>query len=134
MTAKTKGVLNGFLDRGARLEGTLVFDDMFRIDGALKGSVVSEHELVIGDAGEVDGEIRVGRLAVSGTVRGVVYAKERIEVHAGAKVYAELHTPTLTVEEGATIQGPVETGPQLVAAPRAVELKDASKDAKKAVS
>ena len=47
MTAKTKGVLNGFLDRGARVEGTLVFDDVFRIDGALKGSIVSEHELDI---------------------------------------------------------------------------------------
>lgn len=107
------GVLNGFLDKGALIEGTLTFDDTFRIDGVLKGAVVTDHELVIGEGGAVEGEIHVGRLAVSGTVRGVVFATERIEVHAGAQIQAELHTPALTVEEGAVIQGPVETGPHV---------------------
>ena len=111
------GVLNGFLDKGAMVEGTLTFDDTFRIDGILKGNVVSEHELVIGEGGAVEGEIRVGRLAVSGSVRGVVFASERIEVHAGARLVAELHTPAITVEEGAVIHGPVETGPTVGRAP-----------------
>ena len=42
---KGSGVLNGFLDRGARFEGTLSFEDTFRIDGVLKGKVVSKNEL-----------------------------------------------------------------------------------------
>jgi len=109
---KGGGALNGFLDRGARMEGTLTFEEVFRIDGSFKGTVHSEQELVVGDAAVVEGEIRVGRLAVSGTIRGVIHATERIEVHAGARVFAELHTPSLVVEEGAIIQGPVETGPQ----------------------
>ncbi len=111
MTGKAKGgALNGFLDSGAHFEGTLTFDDVFRIDGHFKGMVVSESELVVGDRAVIEGEIRVGRLAVSGTVRGIIHAKERVEVHAGARIYAELHTPTLVVEEGAVLQGPVEAG------------------------
>lgn len=109
---KSGGALNGFLDRGARFEGTLTFEDVFRIDGALKGTIISDQELVVGDGATVEGEIRVGRLAVSGTIRGTVYARERIEIHSGARIFAELHTPALIVEEGATIQGPVETGPE----------------------
>jgi cytoskeletal protein CcmA (bactofilin family) len=108
---RKSGSLNGFLDSGARFEGTLSFEDVFRIDGSLKGHVSSNEELVVGESGTVEGEIRVGRLSVSGTVRGVVYATERIEVHAGGRVFAELHAPALVVEEGAVIQGPVETGP-----------------------
>ncbi|MBL8113595.1 MAG: polymer-forming cytoskeletal protein [Acidobacteria bacterium] len=108
---KSATALNGFLDRGAKFEGTLTFQDVFRIDGEFKGTILSEQELVVGDAAVVEGEIRVGRLAVSGTIKGKVFAKERIEIHAGARIYAELHTPALTVEEGAVIQGPVETGP-----------------------
>ncbi len=107
------GVLNGFLDRGARVEGTLTFDETFRIDGDLKGLVLSDKELIVGDSGVVEGEVRVGRLAVSGTIRGVIHSKERVEIHAGARVYAEIHTPALTVEEGAIIQGPVESGPDV---------------------
>ena len=110
MSTKKTGTLNGFLDRGARLEGTLAFDDVFRIDGVFKGTVTSDAELVVGDGGVVEGEIRVARLAVSGTVRGVVHASERIEVHAGGKLLAEVHAPRLVVEEGAVIQGPVEAG------------------------
>jgi len=108
---RKSGSLNGFLDSGARFEGSLSFEDVFRVDGTLKGSVVSNEELVVGESGVVEGEIRVGRLSVSGTVRGVVFAREKIEVHAGGRVFAELHAPSLVVEEGAVIQGPVETGP-----------------------
>ncbi len=113
MKGKAGGILNGFLDKGARVEGTLTFDDMFRIDGVLKGTVVSEHELVVGEGGTVEGEIRVGRLSASGVLRGTVHAAERIEIHAGAHIYAELHAPVLVVEEGAVIQGPVEAGPHV---------------------
>jgi len=114
---KKGGVLNGFLDRGARFEGTLTFEDTFRIDGVLKGKVVTKNELVIGDGASIDAEIHVGRLSVSGNVRGVVYARERVEVHAGARLQAEIHTPSLFVEDGAIIQGPVQTGPQVGRAP-----------------
>lgn len=118
MITRKSSTLNGFVDRGARFEGTLSFDDVFRIDGHLKGTIVSEQELVIGESGHVEGEIRVGRLSVSGTLRGVVHARERIEIHAGARVFAELHSPALVVEEGAVIQGPVETGPAEIREPR----------------
>lgn len=114
---KKSGVLNGFLDRGARFEGTLTFEDTFRIDGVLKGKVVTKNELVIGDGAAIDAEIHVGRLSVSGNVRGIIYARERVEVHAGARLQAEIHTPSLLVEEGAVIQGPVQTGPQVGRAP-----------------
>jgi cytoskeletal protein CcmA (bactofilin family) len=43
-------------------------------------------------------------------VRGVIHAKERIEVHAGGRLFAEIHAPALVVEEGAVIQGAVEAG------------------------
>lgn len=114
---KGGGVLNGFLDRGARVEGTLFFEDTFRIDGIVKGKIVSKNELVIGEGAAIDAEIHVGRLSVSGTVKGVVYALERVEVHAGARIQAEIHTPSLLVEDGAVIQGPVQTGPQVGRAP-----------------
>jgi cytoskeletal protein CcmA (bactofilin family) len=114
---KGVGVLNGFLDRGARFEGTLSFEDTFRIDGVLKGKVVTKNELVIGDGAAIDAEIHAGRLSVSGSVKGVIYARERVEVHAGARIQAEIHTPSLLVEDGAVIHGPVETGPQVGRAP-----------------
>jgi len=100
-----KGDLNGFLDAGSFIEGALHFEDTFRLDGRLKGRVVSRGDLVVGEHGDVDAEIEVGRIFVSGTVRGSVLAHGRVEIAAGGKLLADIETPSLVVEDGATLQG-----------------------------
>ena len=58
---KIKGLtaedLNGFMDAGTEFHGELRFRNTFRIDGKLKGRIVSENTLIVGEAGEVDAEI-----------------------------------------------------------------------------
>lgn len=100
-----KGDLNGFIDAGSYIEGSLHFEDTFRLDGRLKGKVVSTGDLVVGDHGDVEADIEVSRIFVSGTVRGSISAKQRVEIAASGKVYADLETPSLVVEDGAVLQG-----------------------------
>ena len=76
------GELNGFVDAGTRFRGELQFETTFRVEGKVEGTVVSSGNLVIGEGGEVDGEIRVGQLFVSGIVRGTVKASRRIQICA----------------------------------------------------
>ena len=98
------GELNGFMDSGSRIVGELHFQDTYRIDGSLSGKVSSTGDLIVGRESEVDGEIRVRRLFVSGIVRGLVMA-ERVEIAPGARVEADVESPVLVVEEGAFFQG-----------------------------
>lgn len=98
------GELNGFLDGDSRIEGDLHFKDTFRVDGSLKGRVSSQGDLIVGKESTVEGEIKVGRLYVSGIVRGTVRA-ERVEIAPGARVEADVETPALLIEEGAHFQG-----------------------------
>ena len=79
-----RGDLNGFLDAGSHIEGDLHFEDTFRVDGRLSGRVVSKGDLVVGEQGQVEGEIRVGRIFISGTVKGSVRAVQRVEITAQA--------------------------------------------------
>jgi cytoskeletal protein CcmA (bactofilin family) len=99
-----KGQLNGFLDAGSHLRGDLHFEDTFRIDGKLTGKVDSDGDLFVGERGEVEGEVRVGRLYVSGKVDAVVKAL-RVEVAAGGQLRGEVETPTLVIDEGAVFEG-----------------------------
>jgi len=101
----TRGDLNGFLDAGSHINGELHFEDTFRVDGKVTGKVVSEGDLVVGEEGEVDGEIAVGRAFISGMVRGAINASGRVELTAGAKVYAEIEAPVLVIEEGGFFEG-----------------------------
>lgn len=99
------GNLNGFLDAGSHLEGKLHFEDTFRVDGRITGTVESDGDLIVGVGGEVEGELLVGRLFVSGVVRGVVRTKRLVEITAKGRVVADLHTPSLVVEDGGHFEG-----------------------------
>ena len=106
MNGKSKsGELNGFLDRGSSFKGELEFDDTMRIDGKFNGSITSKNELIVGEAAHIDGDIHVGRIAISGTVVGKIKADQRVEIHRNGKVYSDIDTPALIIEEGAIFQG-----------------------------
>lgn len=99
------GEVNGFLDAGSHMKGELHFEDTFRIEGKLTGSVVSKGQLIVGHRGEIDGEVRVERVYISGTVRGTLRVGERVEITSTGRVLADLYTPSLTVEDGAFFEG-----------------------------
>jgi len=106
MSTKGKsGELNGFLDRGASFKGELEFEDTMRIDGRFNGRITSKNELVVGESAQIEGEIHVGRVAISGTVIGKIVADQRVEIHRNGKVYSDIDTPALIIEEGAIFQG-----------------------------
>lgn len=99
-----KSQLNGFLDAGSHLHGELHFDDTFRIEGRLTGKVHSSGDLYVGQGGEVQGEVRVGRLFVTGKVDALIQA-QRVEIAAGGQLRGEVSTPCLVIDEGAIFEG-----------------------------
>ena len=102
--------LNGFMDEGTEFIGELRFQNTFRIDGKLKGKVVSDHTLIVGESGQVDAEIDCAVVSIKGMVSGRVHAHQRIELLSGARVQATLVSPRLVIEEGAVFQGQCDMG------------------------
>lgn len=97
--------LNGFLDAGSHVKGDLRFENTFRIDGKLTGGIVSDGILMIGEGGELEGDIQAGQVFVSGRVEGKISAKVRVQIAATGVVTADLETPTLVIEDGAVFEG-----------------------------
>src|SRR5713226_5142245 len=104
-SASKQNELNGFLDKGSDLKGELRFETHFRVHGRFTGNVVSAGELVVGEGGELEGDLQVGELLVSGTLRGSVRATRKIQITATGRVYADLDTPSLLMEDGAFLEG-----------------------------
>jgi cytoskeletal protein CcmA (bactofilin family) len=104
MKGKT-GELNGFLDRGAVFKGEMEFEDTMRIDGKFNGHISSKNELIVGESANIEGDIHVGRITINGTVVGKIVATQRVEIHRNGKVYSDIDTPALIIEEGAIFQG-----------------------------
>jgi cytoskeletal protein CcmA (bactofilin family) len=105
MKTKAGGDLNGFLDKGSSFRGELEFEDTMRIDGRFNGSIASKNELIVGESATIEADIHVGKIAISGTVMGKIRADEKIEIHRSGRVFSDIETPALVIEEGAIFQG-----------------------------
>jgi cytoskeletal protein CcmA (bactofilin family) len=99
--------LNGFVDSGCTIRGELEFETYVRVDGRIEGTVRSKAELVVGEGGAVEGELEVARCVIGGEVRGTIRASEQVMLHATAKVWADIQTPALVMEDGAFLEGSV---------------------------
>jgi len=109
--------LNGFMDEGTEFLGELRFRDTLRIDGHLKGKIISDNTLIVGETGHVEADIDCGVVSIRGTVLGRVHGRQRIELLAGSKVQATLVSPKLVIEDGAFFQGDCEMVPAGRSAP-----------------
>lgn len=96
---------SGFLDKSARLEGTIELTGTFRVDSRVKGTIISTQTLMLGEAAQVEGQIQGNHVVISGRFDGVIFAKGRVEIQAKGIVSGEIHTPCLVIDPGGIFDG-----------------------------
>ena len=90
----------GFIDQGVLLEGTLTVTVTFRVDGHIKGNIISEHTVILGENAKVEGQIEGNRVVIAGRFDGVIFAKGRVEIQPKGVVTGEVHSPCMVVDPG----------------------------------
>jgi cytoskeletal protein CcmA (bactofilin family) len=93
------------LGSDAEVNGKLSLVNATRIEGKLKGEVRAADLLVVGPQAVVHATVRADKLVVLGEVRGEVLGAVRVEVCAGGKLYGDVETQSLVIQEGATFEG-----------------------------
>jgi cytoskeletal protein CcmA (bactofilin family) len=99
------GDWTGFLEQGVKLEGRLESNGTFRIDSSMKGTLVSEETLILGDNASVQGQIEGNHVIISGRFDGTIRARGKVELKTKAIVTGEIHCPCLVIEPGAVFDG-----------------------------
>jgi cytoskeletal protein CcmA (bactofilin family) len=89
----------------AEVTGKLSFAVPTRIEGKLKGEIRASDILVIGPQATVHATVQAERLVVLGEVRGQVTGAARVEICAGGRLFGDVETKALVVQEGATFEG-----------------------------
>ncbi len=97
--------ISGFIDENTKIEGSIKFNQSFRIDGKFKGEITEGKSLIIGETGNVEGNISVDFIIINGSVNGKIIANEKVEIYSNGKLSGEVSTPKLIIEEGAFFQG-----------------------------
>ena len=104
--------VTSFIDEGSALEGKCSFPGTLMLNGRLTGELESTGTLIVGASAVLQAGIHARVVIVRGEVVGNIVAAERIELKAGARVFGDLETPVLLVEEGALIEGKTRMTPE----------------------
>ncbi|MGB0035892.1 MAG: polymer-forming cytoskeletal protein [Candidatus Acidiferrales bacterium] len=125
------GEWTGFLEQGVKVDGKLESTGTFRIDSAMKGTLVSEETLIIGEHAVIEGQIKGNYVIITGRFDGVIEAKGKVEIHPKAIVTGEIHTPCLIIEPGGVFDGRCHmiatTQATQTAKPIAITIRSAAK-------
>ncbi len=97
--------ISAYLGKETLFEGKMTFEGVFRLDGKFEGEIFESGKLIVGETAIIKGKIGIDTIIINGLVEGNVYAKARVEIHSTGKVYGNLFTPILTINEGGIFEG-----------------------------
>lgn len=98
------------LGKGSAFDGKLTFEGAVRIDGDFSGEIRTDGVLIIGETAEVKADVSAATIVIEGTVRGDLVATESIQIHAPARVFGNLATPSLEIQKGSLFEGNCQMG------------------------
>lgn len=114
---------------GMEVVGDIATEGIVRVEGQVRGTIRAGTSVVLGQAGEIEGNVHTADAIIGGRVSGSVVASNRLELQSTCTVEGEIRTRAehLKLEEGARFAGqvhmieeeaPVQTTPQLMSADR----------------
>jgi cytoskeletal protein CcmA (bactofilin family) len=98
-------IVNSIIGEGSEFKGEFTINGLLRIDGKFKGTIETEGKVLIGQTGEATTDIKARVVVVGGTVRGNIFASERVIMLSTGQMYGNIITPSLMMEDGVIFDG-----------------------------
>jgi len=98
------------ISRGVKIEGKIATDGNIRVDGDIKGDIISQNNVTVGESGQVNGQINANVITIGGKVVGTVTAREKLALESKGNLKGDILTKILVVEAGAKFDGNSKMG------------------------
>ena len=96
---------NNVIGVNSFFSGTFIVNGSLRIDGRFEGKFLQAEQLYIGSSGKIKTNISTVSLVVEGLIIGNINATGRILLMPTAKVYGDIKTPELIIQNGVVLEG-----------------------------
>jgi cytoskeletal protein CcmA (bactofilin family) len=87
------------------IKGNLKSPSNIIVNGVVKGKVTTETDANIGESATIEGSVTGKNVTVAGEVQGNVSSKESLKIQSTGRIFGDVATPNLVIEEGATFVG-----------------------------
>tara|TARA_B100000614_G_scaffold213723_1_gene197535 strand:- start:976 stop:1389 length:414 start_codon:yes stop_codon:yes gene_type:complete len=110
---------------GTTINGDITSKSDIRIDGVLKGSVVTDGKVVLGEAGIIEGDVSCKDADIAGTIKAKISVSQLLSLKSSSKLQGDIVTNKLSIEPGASFTGSCSMGAVIK------DIKDIGKSEKK---
>lgn len=97
--------INSILGENTTLKGHFVIKGPLRIDGNFSGRIDSDGKVIIGKNGRAECVIIGKSVIVGGTVKGDIYAEEKVLVLKTGEIIGNIYSTSITMEDGVIFNG-----------------------------
>jgi cytoskeletal protein CcmA (bactofilin family) len=74
----------------------------------VRGTVRVGAQVLVAEGAVIEGDLHTQEAVIAGQVSGAIHARERVELQATAMVAGDIHTPRISIVEGARVTGEVK--------------------------
>jgi len=99
--------INSIIGEDTQVKGEIISKGSVRLGGEFEGKIQAHGDVLIGEGSRVTGSIAGARVTVSGDVNGNISANTGLEITKTGKVYGDVISDKLIVDEGAIYKGKV---------------------------
>lgn len=87
------------------LKGNLYNKGSIQINGNVEGEIKSDDNIIIGEGARIKGPVVASRIEISGEIKGLVEATEKLEINSTGIVIGDINAKSLIIKEGASFVG-----------------------------
>lgn len=102
---QTNTKMNSVIGTDMIVEGNIKAKETIRVEGCVTGNVETEGVLSISTSGKVKGNVKGSGVVIGGVLEGDLVCSGKTEVISTGKMYGNMHTRSLIVDENAVFQG-----------------------------
>ena len=104
-SAFNPGLVLNLVGEGTEITGNINAEGDIRIDGKVKGNVVTRSKMVLGTNGIIEGDVSANSGDVSGKVTGNLTITEVLYLKASGSIDGNITTSKMIVESGGEFNG-----------------------------
>lgn len=104
-TFEVENKLPNIIGDGTKFVGDIETNGDLRVDGTIEGNIISKGKIVLGQGGNIKGNIKCQNAEIAGTFDGKIEVIEQLSLKANSSFKGEMTINKLSIEPGAIFIG-----------------------------
>lgn len=105
LVKSSQEITNSTIGPNSYFTGRFYINGSLKIDGKFEGKSLQADQLYIGTSGKVKTSVAANSVFVEGVIIGNISAKSRVMLLPTAKIFGDIKTPELIIQNGVILEG-----------------------------